>query len=86
MAFAKTLFIVLNSPDLGFDLLDGTRIAELENTYEFNDLNTSNRYNSLRAMRVKKMRAVDYPCGVGNYYYNLPSEGFLQILHTLFMM
>ncbi|WP_214228823.1 hypothetical protein [Pedobacter sp. B4-66] len=52
------------------------KIAELENTYEFNDLNTSNRYNSLRAMRVKKMRAVDYPCGVGNYYYNLPSGDF----------
>jgi len=55
-----------------------TKIAELENTYEFNDLNTINRYNSLRAMRVKKMMAVDYICGVGNYYYNLPSAGFSQ--------
>jgi len=52
------------------------KVSELENTYEFNDLNTSNRYNSLQAMRVKKMRTVDYSCGVGNYYYNLPESGF----------
>ncbi|MDQ0638328.1 YD repeat-containing protein [Pedobacter sp. W3I1] len=52
------------------------KVSELENTYEFNDLNTTNRYNSLRAMRVKKMRAVNYPCGNGNYFYTIPPDSF----------
>ncbi|MBN8852871.1 MAG: hypothetical protein J0H07_13515 [Sphingobacteriales bacterium] len=43
------------------------RIKSITNSYEFNDNDSTRRFNTMTGMRVKKMRTVNYPCGT---YYN----------------
>lgn len=50
------------------------RVNELVNTYAFNDGDTVLRYNSIRGMRVKKMRFVQYDCGTSINGYVFPNN------------
>lgn len=58
---------------------DGTaiKISHLRNVYEFNDGNINKRFNTLRGMRVKRMRFINYPCGNEIYIGGMvPASGF----------
>ncbi|MBX3257477.1 MAG: hypothetical protein KF862_25350 [Chitinophagaceae bacterium] len=65
LLFAKTTF---KRNNLGIY----KKIHSILNSYQFNDNDSANRFNTLKALRVKRMRIVNYQCGTLYDGYRFP--------------